>query len=271
MRGEVAATDRPRDALLDTDLVLEHALPSAPVITEALTARLEERLKKRILANNFDDVVRRNPRAANLIGDDARAQRILQQDLLDAEGQKSKASLVDLYEKDFLDRQQKAQQQQNGGAGGGAAAAEALTPLEQDELKALQQWRRIAQHLDALSNFHFTPKPIAADLDARVRAVNDQAPAISVESKGMFALSRDKVLAPQDIFRPRTTGGGAAAASGATKAEMTPGEKKSLRAAHKRSHQVSQALAERRKHQSEAQKKGNAAAPAAAASATKKD
>lgn len=247
MKGEVAGGDRPRDALLDEDLIMEHALPSAPVITESLTAKLEERLKKRILANHFDDVVRRNPRLTN-IHEDARAQKILLQDKMDMEGQKSKASLVDLYEKEFLERQQK-NNSSSSSSGKDGAVATALSAMEQDELKTLQQWKRIAQHLDALSNFHFTPKPVAADLDARVRAVQDQAPAISVESKGMFALSREKVLAPQDLFRPKL--GGAAQASGATKEEMTPDEKRSVRAAHKRSHQVSKALGERRKHQVE--------------------
>lgn len=236
MAGEVAAIDRPRDALLNTDLIMEHAMTTAPIITESLTLRLEERLKRRILANNFDDVIRKNPK---LVQFDEKDARVLRQEQYEEQSQKSKASLVDLYEKEFLDKQSKA------AAGGGkeGAAAEPLSQVEQDELKALQQWRRISQHLDALSNFFFTPKPAANDLDARVRAVQDQAPAISVESKGMFALSREKVLAPQDVFRPKK---GQAAALMTSKEEMTPGEKRNLRAAQKRTFHMTKELEDKR-------------------------
>jgi hypothetical protein len=49
-----------------------------------------------------------------------------------------------------------------------------------------------------------------------------------MESKGMFALSADRVLAPQDIFRPKRR-----ALAGAANSELLPEEKRSLRRAAK--------------------------------------
>ncbi|KAL2937203.1 U3 small nucleolar ribonucleoprotein MPP10 [Bienertia sinuspersici] len=49
MQGEVSASKRPKDSALEVDLDFEHNIRPPPVITEEVTASLEEIIKKRIL------------------------------------------------------------------------------------------------------------------------------------------------------------------------------------------------------------------------------
>lgn len=219
MAGETAANKRPRDALLEVDdLEFEYGMKATPVVTEAFTARLEDRIKQRIQDESFDDVQRRTA-----LSSEADIAKPKYDAALDA--QKSKMSLMDLYEKEFLEKQRLAEE----GAGGpDAPSAEPLTEVEKDELRAIQMWQRLAQHLDALSNFHFTPKPVQQDLDARVRAVENQAPAVVIETVGNFATTRENALAPQDLYR-----GSSRRFADVGTDELTPQERRALRRAKK--------------------------------------
>jgi len=193
-------------------------MKAVPVITEAFTAKLEDRIKERIVGKNFDDVVRRT--ALSTPQDLNAAKYNAAQDAT-----KSKLSLMDLYEKEYLEKARLAEEAQGLA---GAPSAEPLTEIEKDELRAVQMWKRLAQHLDALSNFFFTPKPAQQDLDARVRAVENQAPAIAVEAVGSFATTRENALAPQDLFR-----GSSRKYSDVGSEELAPQERRALRRAKK--------------------------------------
>lgn len=217
MGGEVSGVKRPKDSLIDTTLDFEHGMKPVPVVTEASTMKLEERIKRRIVEKLFDDVKRRQPRST---ADDLVATR--KDNAIDSE--KSKLSLMDLYEKEYMDKLKAAE-------GPNTSTAEPLTEIEKDELRAIQMWKRLSQHLDALSNFFFTPKPVQQDLDARVRAVEHQAPAIVVETVGNFAMNRENALAPQDLYRPAANH----AKVGVSVDEMDPREKRALRRAKKES------------------------------------
>jgi U3 small nucleolar RNA-associated protein MPP10 len=241
MQGEVAATARPRDSLIDTTLDFEHALRPVPVITEHFTTKLEDRIKKRIVDSHFDDVERK---VVSTTPKDLESSK--RDEALDA--QKSKLSLMDLYEKEFLERQAAADSRE------GPQTAEPLTEIERDELKAVQMWKRLSQHLDALSNFYFTPKPVDAEVDARVRAVQSQAPAISLEAVGMSALAKDAVLAPQDLFRPKRGHRHTDAAS----TELLPQERQAIRRSAKAN---AKAAAGRKEKQQAAHKGKQDAAP----------
>lgn len=239
MAGETAASKRPREGLLDVeDLEFEHGMRAVPVITEAFTARLEDRIKQRILDKNFDDVQRRSAmtNADTLVNTKRDA-------ALDSE--KSKFSLMDLYEKEYMDKMQLADE-----ARGEAAAAEPLTEIERDELRAINMWKRLSQHLDALSNFFYTPKPVQQELDARVRAVENQAPAIAVETVGNFATTRESALAPQDLFR-----GSSRKLADVGVEEMRPEERRALRRAKKDAGKEFKERAEVRKQQYANQRK----------------
>uniref|UniRef100_M4D6H0 Uncharacterized protein n=1 Tax=Brassica campestris TaxID=3711 RepID=M4D6H0_BRACM len=58
MQGEVTATKRPKNSALEVDLDFEHNARPPPVITEEVTASLEDMIKSRIIEARFDDVQR---------------------------------------------------------------------------------------------------------------------------------------------------------------------------------------------------------------------
>lgn len=204
MTGEVNVTKRPRDALLELDqLDFDYGMKSVPVITEMVSKALEERIKDRILKNLFDDVVRRKEVGA-AAGGNAEDVAALNAKRKSEEEKKSSLSLMDLYEKEYTEKQRLAEEK---GGDSAAPSATPLTEIERDELRAIQMWKRLGQHLDALSNFYFTPKPVQQDLEARIRAVDGQAPALLMESVGAFASSREMALAPQDVYRAKKDSG----------------------------------------------------------------
>jgi len=59
MTGEVSARDRPEGSLLEVDVDFEHITRAPPVITEEVTAELEDIIKKRIAEESWDDVIRK--------------------------------------------------------------------------------------------------------------------------------------------------------------------------------------------------------------------
>lgn len=248
MTGESSAHKRPREALLELDqLDFEYGMKAAPIITEGVTQKLEERIKQRILEKQFDDV---QPKS---LMTDSSALSTTRRDVV-SESEKSKSSLMDLYEKEYTAKLQRLEE-------GGAAAAEAtpLTEIERDELRAIQMWKRLAQHLDSLSNFHYTPKPVREDLEARVRATEQQLPALQVEHVGNFAVSREMALAPQDLYRPSTKA--LVQREGPVgSAELNPRERKAVRRDKKQREGVRRKIVEQHRGEKKA---------AAAAAATK--
>lgn len=242
MAGETAAMHRPREALLDADgLEFDYGLKAVPVVTEAFTAKLEERIRRRIVEKRYDDVQRRTTFTT---ADDLVTTR--KDAVLDSE--KSKLSLMDLYEKEYTEKMRMAEE----AAGGGAATAEPLTEIERDELRAINMWKRLSQHLDALSNFYYTPKPVQQDLEARVRAVDGAMPAIALESVGHFAASRESALAPQDLYRGSTRN-----TTNIGSEEMNPQERRRLRRAKK---EESSKAAKRTEHRRQERKAREGAA-----------
>lgn len=258
MTGEVNVTKRPRDALLELeDIDFEYGMKSVPVITEVVSQQLEARIKDRILKNLFDDVVRRSERNATVGGNPEDLAALNARKKQSEDEKKSSLSLMDLYEKEIAEKQRLAEER---GADGEGPSATPLTQIERDELQAIQMWKRLSQHLDALSNFYFTPKPIQQDLEARVRAVDGQAPALLMESVGAFATSRETALAPQDVYRPKGDGGAFLTGS----AERTPEERRAHRRRMKERFAVKKKIVEQSKQKvqrrQEKEKEANAAA-----------
>ncbi|CAN8011409.1 unnamed protein product, partial [Ixodes pacificus] len=98
--------------------------------------------------------------------------------------EKSKLSLADVYEKQFLDKQQ----QQQGGD------ADALAKEEPAYAEIRAAMRDLFTKLDALSNFHMMPKPLAAE----VKVVSNL-PSINVEEVIPVGVSDASLLAPQEV------------------------------------------------------------------------
>ncbi|RLN03078.1 U3 small nucleolar ribonucleoprotein MPP10-like [Panicum miliaceum] len=196
MHGEVTASSRPKNSALEVDLDFEHNVRPAPVITEEITASLEEMIKKRIAEGHFDDVEK-----PSLIPSKAPKEH------KELDESKSKKGLAELYEDDYAQK-----------------AGIASAPLSiSDELKkeANTLFKRICLKLDALSHFHFAPKPVIEDM-----SVQANVPALAMEEIAPVAVSDAAMLAPEEIFE----GKGDIKEEG----ELTQAERKRRRANKKR-------------------------------------
>ncbi|KAK0551177.1 U3 snoRNP protein [Tilletia horrida] len=217
LRGEIGAPARPVNSLLEEDLEFEQSMKRAPVITEATTSSLEDRIKARILENRFDDVERRYPQLGSMNSRDFLPSRMLE--LSDA---KSGKSLAELYEEEY--------QQKEGDASGSSgttlatgAGAEADRKLANEHQVIAGLFDEVCGKLDALSNAHYTPKAPKATIQTLTNAAS-----ISLESAlpthaGSAAAT---MLAPEEVFEPAR--GSSSTALVGSRSEMTPEQKQVL-------------------------------------------
>jgi U3 small nucleolar RNA-associated protein MPP10 len=186
LSGEARATDRPINSLLEEDLDFERAGKPIPVITAEVSEGLEELIKRRILAHDFQDIIRRRP-------DDLATGRRGQMDF-ELDNNKSKKGLAEEYEEEHL---------RNTDPNYVEEKDEKLAK-EEKEIEAL--WREVSANLDSLSSWHFKPKRPEAQLDIRV-----DAPTITMEDARPNAggeVAGASQLAPQEIYKAGESGKG---------------------------------------------------------------
>ncbi|GKZ28163.1 U3 snoRNP protein, partial [Aspergillus brasiliensis] len=94
LAGEARAVERPVNSLIEEDLDFERIGKPVPVVTAELSEDIEELVKRRILAKQFDEVIRRRPGVS-----DAQSARGPRPELEDTKPQQS---LAELYEADHL-------------------------------------------------------------------------------------------------------------------------------------------------------------------------
>lgn len=170
MQGEVTAARRPKNSALEVDLDFEHNVRPAPVITEEVTATLEELIQKRIIEGRFDDVQKpaslpsRAPRKTKELDDN-----------------KSKVTLPDIYGNEYLQKT--------------GLVPTALSFSDEQKKEATMLFKKLCLKLDALSHFHFTPKPVIEDM-----SIQANVPALAMEEIAPVAVSDAAMLAPEEIF-----------------------------------------------------------------------
>jgi U3 small nucleolar RNA-associated protein MPP10 len=181
LSGEARAADRPMNSLLEEDLDFERAGKPIPVITAEVSEGLEELIKRRILAHDFQDIIRRRPDDL-ATGNGRRGQLDFELD-----NNKSKKGLAEEYEEEHL---------RNTDPNYVDEKDEKLAK-EEKEIEAL--WREVSANLDSLSSWHFKPKRPEAQLDIRV-----DAPTITMEDARPNAggeVAGASQLAPQEIYK----------------------------------------------------------------------
>ncbi|EQC42676.1 hypothetical protein SDRG_00404 [Saprolegnia diclina VS20] len=169
LKGEVKAAARPENSLLEATLEYDRPTRVAPTITVEVTQALEEIIKERIREDQYDDVIRKFAVNENA-----------QREVADLSMEKSKEGLGDIYEKEYMKN---------------AMGFEDTSDMkkEQEEIEAMFQ--KLCWKLDALSNFHFTPKPVVREM-----AVQSTAPAITMEEAVPIGVSDATMAAPEEVY-----------------------------------------------------------------------
>ncbi|KOS20593.1 U3 small nucleolar RNA-associated protein MPP10 [Escovopsis weberi] len=192
LSGEAAAADRPVNSLLEEDLDFEHVGKPVPVITPEVTEGIEDLIKRRILAQQFDEVLRRRPGVETGAKEARRG-------MVELDDSKATKSLAEIYEEEHV---------KNANPDTYVSASDEKLQKEEREIEAM--WKSVCAGLDALSSWHYRPKPAAPTLSV----VADVA-AVSMEdaqpSTGLAVLGEGSRMAPQEIYKP----GAAAAPAGA--------------------------------------------------------
>jgi U3 small nucleolar RNA-associated protein MPP10 len=192
--------------LLGVTVDVERASKPTPIVTQEYTDSLEELILGRVKAGKFDDVIPREIREKH--GATEREDFMLSQE-------KSKQGLGDIYADDFLEKSMQVD---------GSAGAREQETKDKEEVSGL--FAKVCRQLDALSHFHYAPKPIVAEA-----SVTSSAPSIMMEdvgptSESMLAVSGQ---APEEVMSHKR-GRDAAFLSAE---ELTGDDKKRLRRAAK--------------------------------------
>ncbi|KAJ9639301.1 U3 snoRNP protein [Knufia peltigerae] len=190
LSGEARAADRPLNSLIEEDLEFERTGKPVPVITAEVSEEIEALIKRRILAREFDEVVRRHPDALGGANDTRRGR-------VEIDDTKPQSGLADIYEQDHLRATDP----------GYVDKRSASTKRAHEEITRL--WKEVSSQLDLLSNLHFKPKRV----EAEITTVEDK-PTISMEDArpvGVGVNAEESMLAPQEVYRPGRDKGAAAA------------------------------------------------------------
>ncbi|OAL37001.1 hypothetical protein AYO20_03770 [Fonsecaea nubica] len=181
LSGEARAADRPLNSLIEEDMEFERVGKPVPVVTAEVSEDIEQLIKRRILAREFDEVVRRHPDSLGAANETRRGR-------VEVDDTKPQSGLAEIYEQDHLRATDP----------GYVDKRSAATKKQHEEISRL--WKEVSSQLDLLSNLHFKPKRV----EVEIKAVEDR-PTISMEDArpvGMGVNAEESMLAPQEVYRP---------------------------------------------------------------------
>ncbi|KAK1519901.1 U3 small nucleolar ribonucleoprotein Mpp10 [Colletotrichum paranaense] len=182
LTGEASAAERPMNSLLEEDMSFEHLGKPVPIITAEVSESIEELIKRRILAQDFDEVARRRPGAENMPENTRRG-------LIELDDSKSGKGLAEIYEEEHIKN-----------ADPDNYVSKSDEKLAKEEAEIERMWKDLSAKLDSLSNWHYKPKAAAPSLtvvsDAATIAMEDAQPATAQGVSG-----GQSMIAPQEVYK----------------------------------------------------------------------
>ncbi|KAG4436413.1 hypothetical protein IFR05_008106 [Cadophora sp. M221] len=181
LAGEARAADRPLNSLLDEVLDFERTGKPVLEVTAEVSESIEELIKRRILAQEFDEVIRRRP--------DTETAPSSRRGLFELDDSKPQQSLAEMYEEEHV----KAHNPDT-------YVSKSDEKLRKEEAEIDGLWKDVSAKLDALSSWHYKPKPAAPSLtvvsDVATISMEDAQP---TTASGISA--GQSMLAPQEIYK----------------------------------------------------------------------
>ena len=190
LSGEARAQARPLNSLLEEDLDFERAGKPVSVVTAEVSEGIEALVKRRILAKDFDEVIKRRPDVGIGMGPDGGDVR--RGRIEEVSDKRDERGLGELYEEEHLR-----------GLEGSGFVDKKDEKLKAQEAQIERLWKDVSAKLDALANFRFKPKPP----EVLVSVVNDVPRAVLEDSRPagvQGVVGEEGGLAPQEVFRMET-------------------------------------------------------------------
>lgn len=182
--GEASATARPVNSLLEEDLDFEHIGKPVPVITQEITEDIEALVKRRILEQSFDEVRRRYGTGFGENEDGTR------RGLIEIDDSQAKKGLAAVYEEEHQQA-----------ANPDTYVSQSDERVQAEEREVERMWLDVSAKLDALSNWHYKPRPSAPQMsvvaDVATVTMEDAQPATAQGVSGGASM-----LAPQEVYKP---------------------------------------------------------------------
>ncbi|KAK2934374.1 hypothetical protein FoTM2_005621 [Fusarium oxysporum f. sp. vasinfectum] len=186
LSGEAAAVDRPVNSLLEQDLDFEHVGKPVPVITPEVSESIEDLIKRRILAQEFDEVIRRRPDTEGAAAGTRRG-------LVELDDTKATKGLAEIYEEEHVKN-----------TNPDTYVSQSDEKLQREEKEVEAMWKDVSARLDALSSWHYKPKPTAPSLsvvaDVATVAMEDAQPTTAQGVTG-----ESSRMAPQEVYKAGAT------------------------------------------------------------------